>query len=280
MSPVYPTGDAAAGCLAGIFRQYPSAWVRAVLHGLAPMRDPEHPQMDAWQVDFLNCMGPRILLNLHRQAGKSTTAGALALWTAIYYPGSLTLLLSPSLRQSSEIFRKVQEHREVMTGRPLSPKLRLLEDNRLSCQLENRSRIVSLPGTEGTVRGYSNASLIIIDEAARVKDNLVAAVTPMLMMSHGRLVMMSTPHGEQGIFWKAWTQGGETWKRFELPWYENPRVDPALVEEERRQFGDRWVEQEWECKFVPTSDEIFTWEMISGAFDNDIEPLRLGDLGW
>ena len=61
---------------------------------------------DPWQARLLRSRAPWILLNCCRQSGKSTTTAALALHTAIYDPG-LILLVSPSLRQSKELFAKV-----------------------------------------------------------------------------------------------------------------------------------------------------------------------------
>jgi hypothetical protein len=42
----------------------------------------------------------------------------------------------------------------------------------MSLLLPNRSRIVGLPGNEVTVRGFSAVSLMLIDEAARVSDEM------------------------------------------------------------------------------------------------------------
>jgi hypothetical protein len=47
-----------------------------------------------------------VLLNCCRQSGKSTTTAISALHTALYDP-RLVLLVSPSLRQSKELFGKV-----------------------------------------------------------------------------------------------------------------------------------------------------------------------------
>src|SRR5262245_26961579 len=64
---------------------------------------------DPWQVQVLTSQAARTLLNCSRQSGKSATVAVLALHTALVQPGSLTLLLSPSLRQSQELFRKVAD---------------------------------------------------------------------------------------------------------------------------------------------------------------------------
>ena len=62
----------------------------------------------------------------------------------------------------------------------------------------------SKPGTEGTVRGFSRVALLVIDEAARVSDPLYYAVRPMLAVSGGKLVALSTPFGQKGHFWQEW----------------------------------------------------------------------------
>ena len=118
---------------------------------------------DPWQQAVLRSASPRVLLNCSRQSGKSTVAAVLAVWTALYEPGSLSLLLSPSLRQSGELFKKALAiYRAAGRSSPAE------SETGLGLTLENGSRIVSLPGTEGTVRGYSGVRLLVIDEAAWV----------------------------------------------------------------------------------------------------------------
>jgi hypothetical protein len=64
---------------------------------------------DPWQAALLRSPAARLLLLCSRQSGKSTTTACVALHTALYQPGALILLLSPSLRQSQELFKKVQD---------------------------------------------------------------------------------------------------------------------------------------------------------------------------
>src|SRR5262245_18692198 len=157
---------------------------------------------DPWQVKVMEANFQRALLNCSRQSGKSTVTAALALHHALYPPEgkpTLTLLVSPSLRQSSELFRKVLTFYRILK-RPEPA----VEENRLSLELANGSRIVSLPSAEETVRGYSAVSLLVIDEAARVPENLYQAVRPMLAVSQGRLMALSTPNGRQGWWYEAW----------------------------------------------------------------------------
>lgn len=222
---------------------------------------------DPWQTRALRWAGKRLLLNCHRQAGKSTTAAVLALHTALYRPDSLVLLVSPTLRQSSELFRKVRDFMTQLREQPDLP-----EDNRLSCEFSNGSRVVSLPGTDKTIRGFSGASLIVEDEAARVDDALYIAVRPMLAVSGGRLILMSTPFGKRGHFFQEWANGGPEWERLTLPAWENPRIDPGFLEEERRSMGDWWFRQEYGCEFAAI-DAVFQYEHVMGALSGDVLPL-------
>jgi hypothetical protein len=166
---------------------------------------------DPWQMDVLRSDAKRRLLLACRQAGKSTTTAALALHRALFSPDSLVLLVSPSQRQSSELFRKV-----TALLRRVEPPPLLVEDNRLSFVLGNGSRVVSLPGSEQTIRGFSAPDLIIEDEAARVDDDLHAAIRPMLSVSDGTLILLSTPFGRRGHFYDAWAEGGDGWERYRI----------------------------------------------------------------
>lgn len=224
---------------------------------------------DPWQERALRWNGKRLLLNCCRQSGKSTTAAILALHRALFYPASLVLLVSPSLRQSSELFRKVQDMLKTL---PQGQQPELVEDNKLSLTMRNKSRIVSLPGSEGTIRGFSGAALIVEDEAARVPDELYFAVRPMLAVSGGRLILMSTPFGKRGHYFKEWTEG-DTWERIRITAHDCPRISPEFLEEERQALGDWWFRQEYLCEFVETVDQLFTYDQVITAVTEEVKPL-------
>jgi hypothetical protein len=237
---------------------------------------------DPWQADLLRCPWPRTLLNCSRQAGKSQTSAALALGTALLDAPALVLLLSPTERQSGELFLKLLELYGRL-GRPV-PVRRLLENDFL-LELANGSRVVGLPGKEGTIRCYSAVSLLVIDEAARVPDALYRAVRPMLAVSGGRLLCLSTPFGRQGFFYDEWARDAglwrpgewcrqaDAWRRYRVPAAACPRIDPAFLAEERRALGERWFLQEYACEFMDMIGAVFSGALIDAAF---AEPLGGG----
>jgi hypothetical protein len=223
---------------------------------------------DPSQERVLRWTGKRLLLNCSRQWGKSTTTSVLAVHEAVFRPDSLILVVSPSLRQSSELFRKVSEFMERL---PLKPDC--IEDNRLALQLQNGSRIVTLPSKEATVRGFSGATLIIEDEASRVDDFLYKTMRPMLAVSGGRLVLMSTPHGRRGHFWDAWDTGGTVWERISVKANDCPRIPTSFLDEERASLGDWWYRQEYMCEFMDAVDHVFSHKLVMNAISADVKPL-------
>jgi Terminase large subunit, T4likevirus-type, N-terminal len=224
-------------------------------------------QPDEWQQQVLASSADQILLLCSRQAGKSTVAAALAVRAALLQPAALILVLSPSLRQSGELFRKVLSHFNAL-GRPVT----VTGESALRIEFANGSRVVSLPGDEGTIRGFSGVTLLIIDEAARVMDDLYCAVRPMLAVSRGRLVALSTPFGQRGWFHEAW-QSSEEWERIRVTAEDCPRISVEFLESERQALGERWYRQEYMCSFEDTIDAVFSAEDIRAALSDDVRPL-------
>jgi len=222
---------------------------------------------DPWQEKVLTTEKKRTILNCSRQAGKSTVASLKAVRTAIAKPNAVVLLVSPTLRQSGELFKKTSEWFRRMAIKP-----GMLEDNKLSCTLENGSRIVSLPGTEGNIRAYT-ADLIIEDEASRVDDAIYYAVRPMLAVSKGELVLMSTPFGKRGHFYEVWENGSDDWERIEVPATEVPRISEKFLADELRESGEWWYLQEYMCKFQDAIGSLFSYDDIQVAFKDEIQPL-------
>jgi hypothetical protein len=226
---------------------------------------------DPWQADVLRSEARRVMLLCSRQSGKSTVAAALALREALLVPGSLVLVLSPTLRQSGEFFRDKVMRLYYALGKPVAA-TRLTA---LTLELANGSRVVSLPGEEGTVRGYSGVALLLVDEAARVSDELYAGVRPMLAVSGGRLLALSTPFGKRGWFYQEWA-GANAWERVKVTADQCPRITATFLREERKAIGDRWLAQEYFCSFEELLGAVFRQEDIDAALCDDVQPLFAG----
>jgi hypothetical protein len=227
-------------------------------------------ECDEWQADVLRLQPRRTLLLCSRQAGKSTVAALLGLHTSLYQPESLVLFVSPSLRQSSELFRTTMRFYQRLAGVPA-----LAQESALRAQFDNGSRIVRLPGSEKTTRGYSKASLIVVDEAARVEDALWASLRPMLATSKdgGKFVCLSTPAGTRGEFHKYWSAGGADWHRVEVPATACPRISPEFLKEELRQLGQQRFDEEYGLAWLDPDESVFPVAIVDAAFTDAVVPL-------
>ena len=236
----------------------------------------------------------QILLLCSRQVGKTLIAAALALRTALLEAPALVLVLTPSERQSSEFMRRIKDLHEALQ-RPLNVAGRVqtyyqkqvaeagrddgyfrlpakTRESSLQLHLDNGSRIIGLPASEGKVRVYSSVALLLIDEASRVDDALYRAMRPMLAVSQGRLLALSTPFGKRGWFHDAWHGSGD-WKRVKITGEQCPRIPADFLKEERQALGERWYRQEYMCSFEDTIDAVFAYEDIQAALNGDVKPL-------
>ena len=224
---------------------------------------------DPWQARLLIERPKRVLCLCARQVGKTATAIILTEHVALYEPGSLCLIVSPSQRQSGEVFRRLMLAHSKLKDVP-----ELVAESALRAEYANGSRVLALPGTERTVRGYCAARLVVLDEAARIDDELMAALRPMLATVDGSLIQLSTPAGRRGEFHRAWTEG-EGWTRFRIPASECPRLSKAFLDEEKRELGPLLYRQEYELEFLDDSEALFTLDIVARAFSPEVEPLWL-----
>ena len=223
---------------------------------------------DPWQTRLLRSKSRRVLLNCSRQAGKSTTTAIRCLHRAVHEPGSLVLVLGPAERQAMEFFEKVS----TFYDRLGETRVKADSDRKLGMELANGSRIEALPGAEKTIRGFSGVDLLILDEAARIDDGLYYAVRPMLAVSGGTLMMLSSPFGKRGVFYEEWTGAGD-WDRYEVDATECPRITDEFLKEERLTLPERVFRQEYMCSFEETEDSVFSHEDVGRAVTGDVTPL-------
>ena len=244
-----------------------------------------------WQIQALQPC-EQLLLNCCRQAGKSTVVAAKAVHRAKYFPGSLILIITPTERQSKEVMKKIEA---FMSHDKTLPALET--NNTLEKEFVNKSRILALPGSEKTVRGYSDPNIIILDESSRIPDELFEAITPMMAGEITELIQMSTPFGKRGFFYESY-EHDPSWKKIEVvgrdilgDWkseleYKTDRAAKGIIacysprhtekfllkELHRPGKSERWFRQEYCGEFMETDDALFSYEEIQEAFTDAFKP--------
>ena len=222
-------------------------------------------ELDEWQRDLMNSTSRRVLLNNSRQSGKSTVCAMMAVYEVVYRAPALVIMTSPSQLQSGELYKKFTSYLRALPGAPATK-----NESLTRLELTNGSRCVSLPGSE-TVRGYSGASLVLVDESARVEDSLFAAVSPMLAVTNGRLVALSTPKGKRGFWYEAWANGGDAWERIRVTADMCPRISKEFLESELAAHGRTRYEQEFFCAFHDDGQSVFSSDHIKRALSHSHE---------
>ena len=231
------------------YRLDPALWVGDVL-GCAPA---------PWQQTFLRApRGASILALTARQCGKTTTAAWAMAHSAVFLPGSLSVVACPAQRQSAEAVRRVREA-------VLKAGSELKADNVYGLELTNGARVLALPGSDDSIRGLTVDAWIVADEAARQSPELMAALRPMrARRPHARLAMLSTAWSRTDPFWEAWASDDPSWIRLKATADVVP-YDPNFLESERRALGELAFNREYLGIPLGAEASLFSWELYERA---------------
>jgi len=223
-------------------------------------------KLDPIQEQIIRDQSPRIIVNCSRQWGKTTTVAAKAAAEAVSEKG-LYLVIAPTERQAKELFRRCLDYTAAAF-----PDMQYEERNKTSMELANGSRIIALPAKGENIRGYPNPTLVIIDEAAFVKDEDYRACRPFL--SHGgKLILLSTPFGKRGFFYEIWRSQDKRWHRYTVAATDCHHITKEFLDEERVAIGPWWYQQEYECQFLDNISGYFDMDAVRDALENNISPL-------
>ena len=250
-----------------------------------------------WQKAVLDDSSTRICINGARQSGKSTIMSGVCSHHAKYNPKSLSVILTPSLKQSQEDIIKILE---FISHDPDYPKLiKTGGDGIIS--LENGSRILVVTASDDAARGFSKPGIVLFDEASRIDDSVFAAVRPMLTGSkRSRIFEISTPNGKKGFFYDHFTGRSKIWSRYlvrggfdaavgadgipevratsftpsdRYKYFISPRhLDMEEQQEalESIQYDIRNYNQEYGCEFVTAENQAFDQNLIDSLFGSSI----------
>jgi hypothetical protein len=95
-----------------------------------------------------------------------------------------------------------------------------------------------------------------------------AAIDPMLAVSEGRLIEMSSPNGRRGDFYENW-QHGEGAERIKIVGRQCPRIAAEFLDHQRRKLGPLLFAQEYEGEFIDALSSAFSSELIERALVDD-----------
>ena len=244
--------------LEAAYRFDPALWMQDVL-GITPR---------PWQEKFLRTpRGASILVLTARQVGKTTVAACAMAHTAMFVPGSLSVVACPAQRQSAEPIRKVKEM-------VLKAGATLTTDNKYGVELANGSRVLALPSSEESIRGLTVDGWIVADEAAFLTDEVIAALRPMrAQRPEARFVMLSTANTRTDPFWSAWEAADQSCMRIQVTVdVDSTLYNQEYLDQERRALGEDRYKREF--LGIPAGGQVspFTWEQFGRATQAPVHP--------
>jgi len=137
----------------------------------------------------------------------------------------------------------------------------VLDDNDLEMTLVNGTHILALPSTSGAIRGDTKINCIFIDEAAhfeRIDDSIVMdAIHPIVFTNKSDIVMITTPNGPRGFFYKIDKEKTDYHYIKENIYSGVPNIYTREEAEKELERTDIDVDQEYLNQYTTGKDSIF-----------------------
>jgi hypothetical protein len=215
-------------------------------------------ELDPWQKTILES-DTDIVVRSGRQVGKSTIIAKKAADYALKNSEKTILIIASVERQAYLLFEKVlneiweHNYKSICKGKDRPTKHKI--------QLTNGSTIYCLPtGMSGYgIRGYT-VDLLIADEAAFIPEAVWTAVTPMLSVTGGKKILISTPFGKGGYFYDCFNDDNYT--KFHISSEDCERIPKEFLERERKRMTKLQFAQEYLGEFVDELRQYFPTELI------------------
>ena len=225
--------------------------------------------------------------------GKTAATAVKALHYAFTRPDAKTprervtiVIIAPSQRQSKIMYNQI---RDYIHANPILESS-VIKSTLETIELDNNSVIHNFPVGDSAekVRGFS-INLLIVDEAAYIKQRIFTAILPSLAGTNGGLILIGTPATRTGLFYQTFYPGKNSRALklgFSTHWYPySDALDVVRVDVNGTPLSDKdgspitqlskeWIEyqyetmnkaefaQEFEARFVDESLGYFTREDI------------------
>ena len=179
--------------------------------------------LDKWQKEVLEC-DTNIVLRSGRQVGKSAIISIKVSEYALNHKNKQIMVIAKVERQAQLLFQKILQYihykdKKSIKGRPTKHKL----------DLKNGSTIQSLPAgdTGYGIMGFT-IDLLVADEAAFIPEDVWNSVIPTLSITHGKIILLSTPFLKEGYYYKCFNDPSFT--SFHKSSEDCPRRDEKFLE--------------------------------------------------
>lgn len=218
---------------------------------------------DPWQRKVLDHKG-NVTMRCGRQVGKSTVTAIKAGRFAIENPGTVTLVIAASQRQSSLLFEKIRgeiEYQEEqgnceIAETPTQTRIVLSNGSKIYCHPAGRTGYL--------IRGFT-IDLLIADEAAYINEEVWKSVIPMLAVSQksrgfGWIILLSTPFGKGGYYYDTFHDA--SFLHIHVTSEQCSRIPKSFLLKEKKRLTKVEYAQEYLGEFVDEFNQFFPTEIL------------------
>lgn len=218
-------------------------------------------KLDDWQRQIVAHEG-NLCVRSGRQCGKSTAISWKVGKYALTHPNKTIMVISAVERQALLLFEKILSY--VVLKSKISIKTGKNKPTKHKIQLKNGSVIHCLPTGESGygIRGFT-IDMLVADEAAFISEDVWQAVTPMLAVTKGSIILLSTPFGREGYFARCFKD--PTFKKFHVSSESCPRISKEFLKQEKARMSKLQYQQEYLGEFVDDLMQLFPDPLIKAS---------------
>ena len=226
-----------------------------------------------YQERVLQAEQSKVICNKSRQTGISTIAALKGLLLAL--AGQTVLLVSPSNRQSKHLMDYVRQFLIVMRELEWQQdnnwhklKMPAIEENKTGMMFPNGGQIHSLPNSASTIRGFK-ADFVVLDEFAHFLNETDKEVWDAILPSTsrgGKVLVISTPLGEQNLYRKFWMED-KTFTKVLINYRDCPDLN---INEIRESMDETSFAQEYDNAFLGDIDSYFPYGLIKECINPEL----------
>lgn len=234
-----------------------------------------------YQKEALDYSGKNEQFVWGRQTGKSTITSIKALYHALTNDNVTVLVLAPTQRQSSRLFKKTKNFITISSQK--LPQLKLTEmierETQTLFEFSNGSELLSLPiGEDGAnIRGFT-AFRVIVDECGEIKkSDIWSSINPMTMTTGGGQTLIGTFRGTDNRFYDIYKDPKRFgFKTFRATSFDNPNADKSQINQDRETMSLAMWNQEYMNIPMEETDAFFPshlYEKIESKYEAHEAPL-------
>lgn len=213
------------------------------------------------QAEVLDSSARFLILCCNRQWGKTTTIAIKALHHALHHPNQTIVIISRTKRQAGILISRATHF-----ALSLRHKTRRVHGYDFSLHLPNGSQIIAVPHNTDTSVG-NTAQVLIVDEAALVRDDVYFSVSPAVGRTKGAIWLLSTPRRQAGFFYNIWHDTDSRWHKIFSPVTDCPEIDPEFLDMQRRADETKF-RQDFLCEFLQPPQFLFSRQLIENLWSH------------